>query len=172
MSGAGEPLGQSANRAGEPLGAHDEAARRSGRVAALILIGCAVVVAIATAHIEFTFSSDPIGPRAFPYVLALTLGVCGIWYFLQPGDAEPWPDRATLVRAFSLIGVTCVATAAMNIIGFIPAATIMCGAAAYLFGAGPISAAVIGAAQALLWFALFKFAFGTYLPTGTLWFPA
>jgi putative tricarboxylic transport membrane protein len=154
------------------LGAHDEGARRSGRVAALILIGCAVIVAIAASQIEFSFSSDPIGPRAFPYVLALTLGVCGLWYFLQPGDAEPWPEPVTLMRAAALIGATCAATAAMNIIGFIPAATIMCGVAAYLFGAGPIAAVVIGVAQALFWFALFKFAFGTYLPAGTLWFPA
>jgi hypothetical protein len=47
----------------------------------------------------------------------------------------------------------------------------MCGCAAYLFGAAPLTAVGVGAAQAVFWFVLFKYALGTYLPSGSWLFP-
>ena len=59
----------------------------------------------------------------------------------------------------------------MDQIGFLPAAFIMCACAAYLFGAAPLTAVGVGAAQAVFWFLLFKYALGTYLPSGSWLFP-
>lgn len=144
---------------------------RSGRIAATILLAFVLVLAISTSQIEYAFSSDPLGPRAFPYLLAAALVICGIWYFLAPGEAEPWPRSDVRRSAIILIAVTTGSVALMDHIGFLPAAFIMCACAAYLFGAAPLAAVGIGAAQAVFWFALFKYALGTYLPSGSWLFP-
>lgn len=143
----------------------------SGRITAVVLIALAVVVGIGASQIEYAFSSDPLGPRAFPYLLAAILGLCGVWYLISPGEADPWPGADTLVRSAALIVVCAAAIAVMNLVGFIVSAAVICGVAAWMFGATPAMAGIIGVAQALFWYALFKLALGTYLPAGTLWFP-
>lgn len=145
---------------------------RSGRVTAAILLVFAMVLAIATGRIEYAFSSDPLGPQAFPYILSVALAICSVWYFLRPGTAEPWPQSQMLLSAFILIAVTATAIGLMDHIGFFPAALLMCSCAAYLFGASVPAAIGIGIIQAAFWFALFKYGLGTYLPSGTLLFPA
>jgi putative tricarboxylic transport membrane protein len=141
-------------------------------VSAVILLVFAAALAIATSQIEYAFSSDPLGPQAFPYILSASLAVCGTWYFLRPGNADPWPDVALLRSALSLIAVTAIAIGLMDYIGFLATAFIVCGWAAYHFGASAIWAIGIGAAQSAFWFLLFKYGLGTYLPAGTLLFPA
>lgn len=143
----------------------------SGRITALALIAVAIIVGIGASQIEYAFSSDPLGPRAFPYLLAAILGLCGVWYLISPGEADPWPGADTLVRSAALIVVCAVAIAVMNLVGFIVSAAVICGVTAWMFGAAPAMAAIIGVAQALFWYVLFKIALGTYLPAGTLWFP-
>lgn len=143
----------------------------SGRITAVALIALAALVGLGASQIEFAFSSDPLGPRAFPYLLSAVLGLCGIWYLVAPGDAEAWPGAPTLMRSAALIAVCALAIAAMNHVGFVVTATVICGVAAWMFGATPVMASVIAVAQAVFWYALFKFALGTYLPAGTLWFP-
>jgi putative tricarboxylic transport membrane protein len=143
----------------------------SGRVTASILLAFAALLAIATSQIEYAFSSDPLGPQAFPFILSLALSLSGIWYLLSPGSSDPWPKGEALRSAISLIAVTTLAMAMMDHVGFLPAAFLVCGWAAYLFGASAGGAILIGTAQALFWFAIFKFGLGTYLPAGTLLFP-
>lgn len=148
-----------------------EQTARNSRVAAALLLVFAVTLAISASQIEYAFSSDPLGPRVFPYLLSVGLAICGIWYFLRPGVADPWPQAAVLRRAFMLIAVTVVAAGLMDHIGFLPAAFLMAGCSAFLFGASPLAAVVVGATQAVFWFALFKYGFGTYLPSGSWLFP-
>ncbi len=153
---------------------HEEGQRNgafSGRVTASILLAFAALLAIATSRIEYAFSSDPLGPQAFPYLLSIALAICAAWYFLRPGAADPWPHSQMLWSAFSLIAVTAIAVGIMDYVGFLPTAFIICSWAAYLFGSGPAGALGIGAVQAAFWFALFKYGLGTYLPAGTLFFP-
>jgi putative tricarboxylic transport membrane protein len=140
-------------------------------VAAAVIIVLAATVAVTTSQIEFAFSSDPLGPRAFPYLLAAALGALGVWYLLVPGEAETWASLRTLGSALALLGVTAAAVAVMPRIGFVPSASLMCGVCAYLFGARPIVAVLIGVAQATFWYVLFKIGLGTYLPAGSLLFP-
>lgn len=135
------------------------------------MLAFAIILAVATSQIEYAFSSDPLGPQAFPYLLAAALALSGLWYFLRPGASDPWPKAEVLRAAISLIAVTAIAIGLMDYVGFLPTAFVACGWAAYLFGASVQGALAIGATQAVFWFALFKYGLGTYLPSGTLLFP-
>lgn len=143
----------------------------SGRIAALMLLVFSLAVALATNRIEYAFSSDPLGPRVFPYLIAGGLGLCSLWYLARPGEAERWPSGTTLGQVLVLIAVTSIAVALMDRIGFVASAFLMCGLAAHLFGASLPLALAVGAVQAVFWFALFRYLLGTYLPAGTWLFP-
>ncbi len=138
---------------------------------AVLVLVLAAALAVATHHIEYAFSSDPIGPKGFPYILSVALALCGIWYFLRPGFAEPWPTGETLISALALIAVTAIALGLMDQIGFLIAAFVVCAFAAFSFGAPPLGAIGAGAVQAIFWFVLFKYGLGTYLPSGSWLFP-
>lgn len=158
-------MSNSPHSEGQPQGV------RSGRVTAAILLAFAAVLAIATSQIEYAFSSDPLGPKAFPFLLSTALAASGLWYYLRPGAADPWPQAEVLRSALSLIAVTAMAVGLMDFIGFLPSAFLVSGWAAYLFGAAAAGAVGIGAIQAVFWFVLFKYGLGTYLPSGSLFFP-
>ena len=156
------------------MSSHDERVRHdghSGRATAVILLAFAAVLAIATSQIEYAFSSDPLGPRVFPYMLAAGLAISSAWYFVRPGAADPWPRSQVMLGAVSLIAVTAIAVGSMDFVGFLPSAFFVSAWAAHLFGAAPAGAVGIGAVQAIFWFVLFRFGLGTYLPSGTLLFP-
>lgn len=150
-----------------------ELARRQrviGRASAAVLMIFAMVYGYFGLTIEYSFSSDPIGPRGFPAGLAVTLFLLGGWYWLQPGASEDMPERAGIVAAATFLAVSLASVLAMDWIGFVPAMTILMGAIARLFGASWPLSLVNGVGQALTWWLLFGPLLGGTLPKGPLGF--
>lgn len=147
---------------------HAHRQRQTGRAAATILMAFAIVYGFFGLTIEYTFSSDPIGPRGFPAGLAAALAGLSAWYWLNPGESEEWPERNGRIAAlaFLVTGAACVL--AMDWIGFVPAMVILMGGTARLFGASWPLSLVNGVAQALLWWLLFGPILGGTLPKGPL----
>lgn len=141
---------------------------RSGRIAAAILLAIAIGLGAAATQIDYAFSSDPLGPKAVPLILSGLLALFALYYWFRPGGAEAFPQGPLLLRSFVFIATCFVTVALLDLVGFLPAMTVLIGVTAYLFGATPQGAAVIGVVQAVFWFACFKYALGTYLPMGTL----
>jgi putative tricarboxylic transport membrane protein len=135
----------------------------SGRVAAIFLLLFAVVYGIAGATIEYAFSSDPLGPRAFPILLALLLGGFAVWYLREPGHAEPWPHGAALRDKIVLVAATAVLVRLIPVLGFPLPISLLCMIVARMFGAGWSFAVLGGLLQGFGWWALF-WALGVLLP--------
>ena len=58
------------------------------------LLGLALILLAAGAAwqmlwLDVPFAADPVGPRAFPVVVAAALAACGLALLVQPG--APWP---------------------------------------------------------------------------------
>lgn len=141
---------------------------RSGRIAAAFLLAIAIGLGVAATQIDYAFSSDPLGPKAVPLILSGALALFALYYWFRPGEAEAFPQGALLMRSLGFIVTGFVTVALLDLVGFLPAMTVLIGVTAYLFGATPQGAAFIGVVQALFWFICFKYALGTYLPMGTL----
>lgn len=152
------------------MSAPSEAVRHSGRVAAAILILFSLVYGYFGATVEYSFSSDPIGPRGFPVALAVALAAFGTYYFLRPGEAEAWPERAGRNAALIFLGLSVLCVLGMDHIGFIPAMAVLMAGIARLFGAGWPIALGSGIAQAVLWWGVFGPILGGNLPKGPLGF--
>ena len=141
---------------------------RSGRIAAAFLLAIAIGLGVAATQIDYAFSSDPLGPKAVPLILSGLLALFALYYWFRPGGAEAFPQGPLLLRSLGFI-VTCFVTVALlDLVGFLPAMTVLIGVTAYLFGATLPGAAFIGVVQSAFWFVSFKYALGTYLPMGTL----
>ncbi|HRE21720.1 MAG TPA: tripartite tricarboxylate transporter TctB family protein [Rhabdaerophilum sp.] len=144
--------------------------RNSGRVAAAALILFALIYGYFGATVEYSFSSDPIGPRGFPLALAVVLAGFGIYYMLFPGEAEVWPEREGRNAALLFLGLSVLCVIGMDHIGFIPAMAVLMTGIARLFGANWPLALGSGIAQALVWWCLFGPVLGGNLPKGPLGF--
>lgn len=144
--------------------------RRIGRIAAGMLMVFALVYGYFGLTIEYSFSSDPIGPRGFPAGLAVALLALGAWYWLTPGATEEWPEQEGRIAALAFLVVSAACVLAMDWIGFVPAMLVLMTAIARLFGASWTLALINGVSQSLLWWLLFGPLLGGTLPKGPLGF--
>ncbi|MFY8114062.1 MAG: tripartite tricarboxylate transporter TctB family protein [Rhabdaerophilum sp.] len=144
--------------------------RRIGRIAAGVLMVFALIYGYFGLTIEYSFSSDPIGPRGFPAGLAASLLALGAWYWLTPGATEEWPAQEGRIAALAFLVVSTACVLAMDWIGFVPAMLVLMTSIARLFGASWTLALINGVSQSLLWWLLFGPLLGGTLPKGPLGF--
>ena len=155
--------------------------RIDDRLVGLVLVALGVAVYL----IARTFplmAGMPYGPGFFPSIAAIGLIVCGIVVAVSgalaalaeaggtlrwrptPGEAA----RATLLRPIALCIVIVFFGLALNPLGFHIAATITVAAAAFVFGAGLLSALTLALASAFAVHAVFYSLLRVPLPWGGL----
>lgn len=118
--------------------------------------------------IEAPFSYEPVGPRAFPLLLATIISLCGLWLLLRGKEsAEPNPPGAN-GRILLMVGY-CIAYAFFfQMLGFIIATTLMTILVGRLFGGAWWKVTVGGLVMSVLFFLLFDRALDVVLPLGLL----
>lgn len=142
--------------------------RRLSRIAALALLATAIAYGVGGATIDYAFSSDPLGPRAMPVMLATILGGLSLLYLVWPGTVEAIPTGPALLRILVLPALLAVSIALFEPLGFAGSTFVLTFGAALVFGA-PVKFAVIGAVlQTALWWTVFAYVLQVYLPTGSL----
>lgn len=141
---------------------------RLGRIAALVLLGVAVAYGVGGATIEYAFSSDPLGPRAVPVMLAAVLAGLSLLYLAWPGSVEALPTGPALVRILAIPAILVLSVMLFEPLGFAGSIFVLTLGVALVFGA-PVKYALLGAGgQTLLWWVLFAYVLQVYLPTGSI----
>lgn len=141
----------------------------SGRVAAICLFVFALLFAWSGSRIEYAFASDPLGPRAFPLLLAAALAVFSIWLFFRPGENEAWPRGIILWKGLGIPLTVALAALLLMPVGFFGVTFLLVSVIAWIFDAGLRRAVISGVIQAALWQVVFVHLLGVYLPSGSLW---
>lgn len=117
-----------------------------------------------TAGIAFgfrvAFVTDPLGPRAFPWLASGFLIAAGIALFRRPGGDQQWPDRAVGGRLLRLVATLVVWSLLLPWLGFVVPTALATGTLARLFGAPWIPALAAGTALAVGLHLLFVLALG------------
>lgn len=139
-----------------------------GRGAALCLLALALAYGIGGSVIEYAFSSDPIGPRAFPIALAVVLGLLALWYFFAPGPAEGFPSGTLLVRILAVPVLLVISVILFEPVGFAASIFVLTFGSALIFGASPLKSLIGAVGHAALWWVIFSYLLEVYLPVGTL----
>ena len=140
------------------------------------ILGAACVVASAAMAwsaqgYAAAISYEPVGPRAFPLLLAALLAIGGLWLVIRPtlrgaGAYLEVPLQATLVAAGSI----AVYALLFDLLGFVLATAVMSVALGLAFGGSLRQALAAGVGLGLALYFLFDKLLDVVLPTGVLSF--
>jgi putative tricarboxylic transport membrane protein len=141
------------------------------RVPGLVLIVLGAATGIEATTFDVAFLSDPIGPKALPYLVAVALVVSGIHQTRRPEPGTRWPERPALMR-MALASTAFLGYAiALPWLGFLLSTTLVVAALSHLFFAEPRRSVPAAAALAFVLWLLFVWVLALPLPVGRLWMP-
>lgn len=114
------------------------------------------------------FSYEPVGPRAFPLLLALIIALCGLRLLIKGGGAVEANPAGANARIVAMAAYLAAYAFLFQWAGFIPATTLMVVFIGRLFGARWIQAIVGGVVMSVGLFYLFDKGLDVVLPSGIL----
>lgn len=122
------------------------------RIFGAVLVGVSGFYAWDASRFKVAFSYEPLGPKAFPWILAGLLALCGILLILRPDRHQVWPDRAGLLRVGAGLGLIVFYAALFEPLGFIVSTLIVATGFAMLFGLNAWRAGVFALAVSVVGF--------------------
>ncbi|MBO1436821.1 tripartite tricarboxylate transporter TctB family protein [Meiothermus sp. CFH 77666] len=136
-------------------------------VGALVLL-LALGYAIEASRMQVGFLSDPLGPRPFPYIIAVLVGISALWLLFRPDPEPDWPPRR-FWPVLGLVLLSLVAYAYLIVpLGFIVTTTLEMTLLAVLFGARWWQGLGGALAFTLAVYLLFTQGLGVTLPVGRI----
>ncbi|MBY0338053.1 MAG: tripartite tricarboxylate transporter TctB family protein [Acetobacteraceae bacterium] len=140
---------------------------RAGQLLGLGLILLGAAAAWSAQALEVPFAADPLGPRAFPTVVAAILAACGSLLVLNPAGArfEPIERRHAPPALLAIMAAYALLLAPA---GFLIATAGLATGVALLFGARPLAALVTGGVTSVTLWLLFDRLLDLPLPKGLL----
>lgn len=119
--------------------------------------------------IEAPFSYEPVGPRAFPVLLAIIITLCGLWLVFKGGSRhmEANPPGAN-GRIFMMIVYAAIYAVLFQWLGFVLSTALMTVFVGRLFGGAWGKCALGGVVMGVLFFLLFDKVLDVVLPAGVL----
>lgn len=141
----------------------------SDRILGVACILVAAAMAWAARDYAAPISYEPVGPRAYPMLLAALLALGGIWLVIKPGLKARWAN--TPIKALSLAAIAVFAYAALfEPLGFIVATTLVAIPVGMAFGGSWLKSLIGGIALGVVLYFLFDKLLDVVLPTGVLSF--
>ncbi len=138
----------------------------SDRIFAVIVLAIAVGMGWATAQIQESFIQDVLGPKAFPMLIAVLMGISAVVMFFKP-DADPhWPGMYKVVELLATAGVLVAYAQLLPIAGFVLATTCASAFLSWRLGANARQSAQGGILTAVGIFLLFQHVLGVNMAKG------
>jgi len=107
---------------------------------------------------------DPVGPSAFPELVAVPMGVFALWLIVRPDPEPAWPHGRAMLRQLGMVVSLIAYPLVLELLGF-PIATAIAAFAMSLLLNGPRRASAISAvAVAVGLFVTFDQILGLHLP--------
>ncbi len=117
-------------------------------------------------QIQTGFIVDPMGPRAFPIVIGVTLALAAIHPIFRPDLNENWPPAGRLVEIAFAAALMIAYAQVLPQLGFIASTAIAASLLSWRLGSKPVVAAVAGIAIAVLIYVIFHMILGLTLARG------
>lgn len=143
------------------------------RILGLLSLVLAAAMAWAAHSYAADISYEPVGPRAFPTLLAAVLALTGLWLALRP-SRTPAGDGTAQLGVWWPLALTVAAMLAYALLfqwlGFVLVTALMALPVGRSFGGRPLPLLATGLGLGLGLFFLFDKVFDVILPTGVLAF--
>ncbi len=138
----------------------------SDRIFGVALLVMTAIYAVMAATIDVSFQYEPLGPKAWPLVLAVIVAVCTILVILRPDGEPEWPPAETLRKAgIMLLGLVLYAVL-LEPLGFMITTTLLCGSYALLLGTRLVPAVVFALVMGVPGYFLWTWVLQLNLPLG------
>lgn len=142
---------------------------RRARFPGVVLFAAGAAIGLEASTFDVSFLTDPIGPKALPYVVAVVLLLAGVHTALRPRGGVAWPTRGVVAKLAAATAAFLVYPLALPVLGFVLSTTLVVATLSHLYGAAarhglPAAAAL----SAGLWL-LFVRVLALPLPIGSLW---
>lgn len=135
----------------------------SDRITGLIVVVLALAYFASATTLGEPFFADPLGPKAFPMLIASVGAVCGLVMLLKPDTEPQWPKLTTLFHLAIAVVALVLYAFALKPLGFLASTALAGMAVSYLIEAHPRNAVITGVALSGGLFLIFKFIFGLSL---------
>jgi putative tricarboxylic transport membrane protein len=143
---------------------------KSDRIAGGTLLLAAMVYLLEARRFETGFIADPIGPKAFPFVLGVVLVGLGVGLTIHPGTEVSWPSRSQWWRWAVVIAALLIYAAALNPLGFVFSTTLLLAVLALLFGGRPSMSLLFAFVFSFTTYLVFRWLLALDLPPGAIFF--
>lgn len=138
------------------------------RVTGVLLLLFAIWYGYQTTNFKIGFLADPVGPKAFPIILAILLGLFSLYLIIKPDPSPEWPGVDTWLR-IGLITLTFIAYAYLLVpTGFVLATTFEMSALAIIFRGPVVKSIAASFIFSLFLYSLFDMVLDLSLPTGLI----
>lgn len=142
----------------------------SDRILGIACVAVAAGMAWAAQDYAAPISYEPVGPRAFPLLLAALMGAAGLWLILRPTLKDNWLRQAPLRALAFAIGAVFAYAFLFQTLGFTLATVLMAVPVGMAFGGSLLQSLAGGVGLGLLLFLGFDKLLDVVLPTGLLSF--
>lgn len=142
----------------------------SDRIFGIFGVLLAIGFAVAALTIEESFLSDAVGPKGFPLIIAVVLGLSSAVIAVKP-DPEPiWPALPRLVEVIAAIVVMILYAQLLPELGFVIATAFAAGYLSWRLGSSIIGAVLTGVGTSVGIYVIFHLVLGLSLARGPLGF--
>ena len=141
----------------------------SDRIFALVWLGVCVLIFFQMWNLDVPFAYEPVGPKAFPLLLAMLMTVCCVVMLVSPDRGIDWPETPLLGKGAALVAVLLGYAASFEWLGFPLATAAMVFVAARIFGGRLIPGLVTGLAIGAIGYLFFDRLLQVSLPPGRIW---
>lgn len=138
----------------------------SDRILGLAGLATAAVVVWQGEQIQESFIQDPLGPRAFPYVVAAVIVIASLAIILRPSSAPQWPRGKRLLAVAAAVIVLVAYAELLPRAGFVLSTALAAAFLSWQLGARPRSAVIAGVGISVGIYVLFQLVLGLSLARG------
>lgn len=138
----------------------------SDRIFGGVAVAFSLLMAWATTLIEESFIQDPLGPKAFPLVIAGVMGISGLVMIIRP-DANPhWPGLKKLLELVATVGVMIGYALLLPVTGFVATTAVASAFLSWRLGANARQSVIGGVLTSVGIYLVFQFVLGLNLAKG------
>jgi len=135
----------------------------SDRLTGLFIIVVALAFFAGATQLEAPFFADPLGPKAFPMMIASVALIAGMGMVLRPGEPPEWPELATIARLILATIILVFYAYSLKQLGFLLSTAAAAAALSYQINPNAMRSILTGLALSIGLFFIFKFALGLSL---------
>jgi len=116
--------------------------------------------------IQESFIQDPVGPKAFPVLIAIVLAAASLVFVLKPDPAPQWPAAGRLFQIAVSAALMIAYALALPEAGFVASTAVAAAFLSWRLGAQPLAAIIAGVAIAVGIYVVFHLILGLSLARG------